>query len=179
METADLTRGSLFWTDLCSYERGFWISNLNFSSCNCPIHVGVGNIVFPFKQPLAYFVLLTISPFIFSIPVLLAFPYRFPRPLTVSVAIPWAVSPRGFFLKHSACTGHCYPAVASWVAGGAWQYHIRLYPDVYIPRWRVVLYNGIASLTDIHLVIQHDHRPLSATRPLFPPPGSVKFVMPD
>lgn len=111
MKTLNITRGNLFWTDLCSYWRVFWMSNLNFSSCNCSIHMGVENFVLPSKQPFSYFVFLTIFPFIFWVPILLAFSYRFPRPLTISVALPWAVSSSGFFLKCDADTGHCCPAV--------------------------------------------------------------------
>lgn len=138
------------------------MSNLNFSSCNCHIQMGVENIVFSFKQACTYFVLLTLFLFIFSIPVLLASSYRFPRPLTNSFTLPWALSPSGFFPKCKACTDLCYPAVASLVPSRAWQYHIRLYPDIYTPGWRVFFYNSIALLTHIHLVIQCNHRPFSA-----------------
>ena len=155
------------------------MSNLNFSSCNCPIHMRVENVVFPYKQPFAYFVLLTIFHFVFSIPILLACPYRFPRPLTMSVALPWALSPSGFFLKCNACIERCYPAEASLVPGRAWQYHIRLYPVIYTPGL------GVVCTTALHrwlifswwFSITTGCFLQNCYQTIVPPPGSVKFVM--
>lgn len=180
MKTLNLTRGNLFWTDLCSYWRVFWMSNLNFSSCNCSIHMGVENFVLPSKQPFAYFVFLIIFPFIFWAPILLAFSYRFPRPLTISVALPWAVSPSGFFLKCDADTGHCCPAVEEHdsIASGC--------DLIFTPQDERCFHTSTVQtallcwvILSSWFIITTDHFLQKCCQTIAPSPGSGKFIMPD
>lgn len=155
------------------------MSNLNFSSCNCSIHTGVENSVLPSKQPFSYFVLI-IFPCIFWAPILLPFSYGFPRPLTISVALPWAVSPSGFFLKNDAVTEHCCPAVAEHdsIASGC--------DLIFTPQDERCFRTSTVQtallcwlILSLWFSITTDCFLQKCRQTIVPSPGSVKFIMPD